>query len=363
MPLFEVLAARRSDVMLLWTTQVRNTLAPEDTSAIELTNHIPRFLDEIVAALTLDAGLPSGSPTAPVETNTAAGHGAQRLRLGFSLDAIIREYGLLRDAIVEVARHSLVELTFRELQIVFDCIIGGIAHAVSEYTRRRDAEFTRQANEHFAFVAHELRNPLSAATMAFQLLKAQGHFPTGRPTSALERGLRRTSELIDQTLQTARATAGIDLRREATTLSALIDDAVLGALPEAESKAITIRVAIAQDATMSLDVRLVRSALVNLVLNGVKYTHKQSTIELRAGITEGKVLIEVEDCCGGIAPETIEKAFAPFMRFDKSQKGFGLGLAIARQAAEAHGGTIYVKNLPGKGCVFLLELPVATPEA
>ena len=64
------------------------------------------------------------------------------------------------------------------------------------------------------------------------------------------------------------------------------------------------------------------------------------------------------DCCGGLSPGKVEEAFAPFTRFDERQSGFGLGLAISKQAAEAHGGSIRVQNLPGKGCIFVLELPV-----
>ncbi len=69
------------------------------------------------------------------------------------------------------------------------------------------------------------------------------------------------------------------------------------------------------------------------------------------------MVIEIEDCCGGLAPGQVEKAFAPFARLDARESGFGLGLAIAKQAVDAHGGSIRVQNLSGKGCIFVLELP------
>src|SRR5688572_2210088 len=111
---------------------------------IELVNHIPEFLDEIIVALKEDAGLIEVGPS-PDESTTAAGHGEQRLRLGFSLDSVVREYGALRDAIIATARDAGSQLTLREVQVVFDCAITGVAHAVSEYTRQRDAELLRQA--------------------------------------------------------------------------------------------------------------------------------------------------------------------------------------------------------------------------
>src|SRR5687767_8469387 len=173
MALHEVLAARREDVVLRWKVQVRGTLAPEAMPPLELENDIPEFVDEIASALRMDSGLSPRGPS-PEQSTSAAGHGAQRLRLGFSLDSVVREYGALRDAIVDTATDSGAELTLRELQVLFDAIITGIAHAVTAYTLQRDAELLRQANEHFAFVAHELRDPLSSAMMAFILLKNKG---------------------------------------------------------------------------------------------------------------------------------------------------------------------------------------------
>lgn len=91
----------------------------------------------------------------------------------------------------------------------------------------------------------------------------------------------------------------------------------------------------------------------------MRYSHG-GVVELRGHVLNGRAIIEVEDCCGGLEPGKVESLFTPFVRLDKTQTGFGLGLAIAKQAAEAHGGTIRVQNLPTKGCVFILEIPVTT---
>jgi signal transduction histidine kinase len=175
---------------------------------------------------------------------------------------------------------------------------------------------------------------------------------------ALERGLQRTRELVDQTLQIARVASGIQLVRQWTTLKALFQDSELAAISEAESKGVELRVVMESDERLSLDVRLVRSALGNLLRNAVKYTTAGSVVELRSHMVNRRLVIEVEDCCGGLPPGKVEEAFAPFVRLDNKQSGFGLGLAIAKQAVDAHGGAIRVQNLPGKGCVFVLELPV-----
>ncbi|MBC8070168.1 MAG: sensor histidine kinase [Deltaproteobacteria bacterium] len=362
MPMHEALAARRDLVVERWKTQVRGTLAPNAMASFELVDHIPEFVDEIIATLRSDAGAPPDH-TASDDASTAAGHGTQRLRLGFSLDSVVREYGVLRDVIVAAVREDS-QPTFRELQVLFDCIVSGIAVAVSSYTQQRDAELVRQANEHFAFIAHELRNPLSTATLAFQLLEQRGELPqNSSAVGSLRRGLLRTTELVDQTLQTARVASGVELRREWTTLHALFEEVQLAAQPEANLHGVELRLTIGSTARISVDVRLLRSAVGNLLRNGVKYTAHPSVVELRGTITDGRVVIEVEDHCGGLPPGKVEAAFAPFVRLDDKQSGFGLGLAIAKQAADAHGGSIRVQNLPGKGCIFVLDLPVAVDEA
>jgi len=111
---------------------------------------------------------------------------------------------------------------------------------------------------------------------------------------------------------------------------------------------------------LEVDARLIRSALGNLLHNAVKYSYPGSVVELRGSLADQRAVLEVEDACGGLDPGKVEAVFAPFVRLATNQSGFGLGLAIARQAADAHGGSIRVQNLPGKGCIFVLEFPFGT---
>ncbi len=361
MALHDLLAAKRVDIMQRWMAQVQGTLAPESMPAVELINHMPQFLGEILAALREDSGLTSVGPS-PEDSPSAAGHGEQRLRLGFSLDSVVREYGALRTAIIDTAKAAGVQVTLRELEVVSAATISGIAHAVSEYSRQRDAELMRHANEHFAFIAHELRNPLGSARVAFELLKTKGQVPAeGQAVAALERGLQQVSELINETLQVAQVASGVALRKQWTTLKMLLEEAEGDAIAEAEAKGVELRLTVEKDQKVHLDRRLVRSALGNLVRNGVKYPAPGGVVEVRAQIANERAVLEVEDCCGGLPPGKVEEAFAPFVRFDKRQGGFGLGLAIAKQAVDAHGGSIRIQNLPDKGCIFVLELPVEVP--
>ncbi len=353
----DVLGTRGEEVMLRWRALVQGRLLPESMPIVELVDHLPLFLRQVSEALRAAAGVEPSRPS-PGESRTAADHGVQRLRLGFSLDSVVREYGALRDAIFAVAHDAGLTISPSESQSIFNSTINGIAHAVSEYVRQRDAELHRQHNEHVAFIAHELRNPLASVTMAVEVLKTTGVVSAEmRPIGALANGLKRMQDLIDHSLQTARVASGVELRRERIQLKALLEEAELVAALEAEAGKVSLHVRIEEDADLHIDVRLVRSALSNLVRNAVKYSCAGGAVELRGKVVADRLIIEVEDTCGGLEEGKIEAAFAPFVRMNNEVTGFGLGIAIAKQAVDAHAGTIRVQNLPGKGCIFVLELP------
>jgi signal transduction histidine kinase len=110
---------------------------------------------------------------------------------------------------------------------------------------------------------------------------------------------------------------------------------------------------------VNADPQLFASAVTNLLNNAFKYKRAGGRVVLRALCDDGRVRIEVEDECGGIPDTTVDpfKAFADRRRNDRT--GLGLGLSIARKAVRMHGGDIAFRNLPGKGCVFVIEMPLA----
>lgn len=348
--LSSLLCSHRDDIIRRWTALVSGTLHPSGMPRLELVDHLPDFLQEVSESLRLSES-PEGS-------RTAMEHGVQRLNLGFSLDCVVREYGALRDAIVAEAASAGVIITPTEREILFDSVITGIAEAVSEYQRQRDAELQRQMSEHFAFIAHELRNPLGTARMAFSMIEKPTASQGARLHKVLDSALTRTYELIDRSLRLAQVGASINVHRTDVSLRAILAEAELAATAEAEAKNIQLSIHLETDVTVSVDVRLIHSALTNLIRNAVKFTCDGGRVQVRAQVgSTGALVVEVEDRCGGLPPGDVEKAFAPFVQMGADRSGFGLGLAIAKQAAEAHEGTIRIQNLPGKGCIFALELP------
>jgi signal transduction histidine kinase len=110
---------------------------------------------------------------------------------------------------------------------------------------------------------------------------------------------------------------------------------------------------------VDVDRQLFASAISNLLQNALKFTRPSSHVWLRTRSVGDRVSIEVEDECGGLLPGTAEAIFRPFEQRGSDRAGLGLGLVISRQAIEADGGKISLRDIPGKGCVFTVEMPLA----
>ena len=112
---------------------------------------------------------------------------------------------------------------------------------------------------------------------------------------------------------------------------------------------------------MEADRQLLESAVANLLHNALKFTRPRGHVSLRTHLRQGLVLIEVEDECGGLPPGKAEELFRPFEQRGRDRSGMGLGLAISLRSVRANGGELSVRNLPGKGCIFTIALPLIAP--
>jgi len=349
-----VLKARREVLIACW--RAKSTAATTaSVSTSELLDRMPDFVDEVIAALH-----PYASPL-PAASGNAGEHGAQRLRLQFDVAEVVREYGLLQDCIIEIARDAAVDIALHEQQVIANWINAGIADAVAQYVKRSHMELERQASEHLGFVAHELRNPLSAAHTALQRLRTRELAAGGRAVELLDRGLRRAAGMIDNALSHASLKLGIEVKIERIALPDLLRDVELEASVVAESRGIDLVIEPGGATAVDADPRLLRSALINLVHNAVKFSSVGSKVIVRGRVSPGRVTIEVADACGGLPAGQIEDLFSPRVQRGEDRSGFGLGLAIARQAVEAHGGHISARDVPSCGCVFAIELPQPVP--
>jgi len=350
--LHEVLKQQREELIARWGRRITGAgVQPEVLTPGELLDRMPFFVDEVIAAL-----YPEALPLPPGQDN-ATEHGSQRFRLGFDLGEVVREYGMLQDCILELAREKNAVVSFDEHAIINRWINGGIALALSQYVSQRELELQRQSSEHLGFIAHEVRNPLGAACLAFTHLRATVLADGGRAVEILERNLKRTTEVVDGALTHASLKMGVLPRLQPIHLRAFIDNLVLEAGIDTDAKRIGINVEAGSELMLDADARLLRSAVSNLLHNAIKFTAPGHDITIRAEHHDARVAIEVHDGCGGLPPGKAEELFAPLVQRDENRSGFGLGLAIAMQAAQAHNGTVSVRDVPGKGCVFTIDLP------
>ena len=144
--------------------------------------------------------------------------------LGFNVWEVVREYGLLQECILEYAARHGVAILPEEQVMLARWISRRMADAISQYVHERDAEREREASRHLGFIAHELRTPLYAARLAFERLRAQELAGGGRPVEVLDRSLRRTSQLIEETLTRSSLRLGLEPNLEPIDLPSFLGD-------------------------------------------------------------------------------------------------------------------------------------------
>ena len=106
-----------------------------------------------------------------------------------------------------------------------------------------------------------------------------------------------------------------------------------------------------------IDRHMMSAAVGNLLQNAFKFTHRHSAVSLEAYAAGDRVRIDTKDQCGGLPQGFVDAMFLPFTQGSDDKSGLGLGLSIARRTIEAHEGLLSVRDLPGVGCVFTIDLP------
>ena len=150
--------------------------------------------------------------------------------------------------------------------------------------------------------------------------------------------------------------------REQFVASGFIQELVPAATLEANARGIGLRVMPGDDGVfIEADRQVLTAVVMNLLQNAFKFTKPGTMVVLRVRASVERVLLEVEDECGGL-PGGVDDLFRPFKQRGADRSGLGLGLAFSRRAVEANNGRIYAHNLPAKGCVFTIDLPrIPTP--
>jgi PAS domain S-box-containing protein len=250
----------------------------------------------------------------------------------------------------------------------------GVFVDITELKRAEEAlrEADRRKDEFLAMLAHELRNPLAPIRNALQVMKALGpkepRFEWSR--AVIERQIGQMARLLDDLLDVARVMQGkLVLKPERVALADIVERALESSLPLIEERRQTISVTLPEDAHwLEGDPARLAQALSNLLNNAAKYTGEEGRISLSAELEGDETVIRVRDTGAGIAPELLPRMFELFAQADDSlahaQGGLGLGLPLARQLAEMHGGTLTgTSEGLGRGSEFALRLPLSPEQA
>ena len=325
----------------------------------EINHGVPMFLDQLVDALK------SGSVADTAIHHTALQHGHDLLLQGLTVSQVVHDYGDVCQTITELALETNAPISTDDFRTLNRCLDQAIASAVTMYAAESQRDWTDQAmdreNERLAFLIHELRNLVNTAVVAFQILKS-GNVGVGGSTGAvLDRSLSGLRELIARSLDEVRLTKAVE-NRKPVRVATFIEEVGAAATLEADVRGVTLLLpaAVQDDLTIDVDRQVLAAVVGNLLQNAFKFTRPQTNVTLRVSATATRVLIEVQDECGGL-PGVDEATEVPasFEQQGADRTGLGIGLAFSRWGAEANGGRLYARNLPGSGCVFTVDLPRA----
>lgn len=340
----------------------------------QLENGIPMFLDQLtrtleaeqegeVGAGTSISGASGGDATRLSEMGvSAAAHGKELLKLGYTVDQVVHDYGDLCQAITDLAVERDAPFSIDEFRTLNRCLDNAIADAVTEFSAERDSTIAAQQssdlNERVGFLMHELRNSLGTATLAAHALEAGNLSMAGATGAILKRSLASLSSLIERSLVEVRIKAKLPLQQERFSLAGFIEEAQAAAVLDAKARGCALIVpAVDPLLTVNGNRERLLAALGNLLSNAFKFTHSHTDVTLNAYALGDRIIIEVEDHCGGLLAGDAEKMFRPFTQRSADRTGLGLGLTIALQSVEADGGMLSVRNVPTIGCVFTISLP------
>jgi two-component system sensor histidine kinase KdpD len=241
----------------------------------------------------------------------------------------------------------------RELLDAFAAQLALFVNKERALEESREAQIARQSQKLqktlFDSVSHELKTPLAAMTAALQQPEPD--------CSELQQAARRLTRTVDHLLDATRLESGLlqpvrewcdpaELVREAIAASGLNDSAV--------------RINIAKNLpAISVDSRLIQQALGSLLSNAIAHGKSEQPIEVSAARDDSMLVISVADHGPGLAPGEENKVFEKFYRGPRTRPGgLGLGLSIARQLVEVHGGQIVAQNQENGGARFSIRLPI-----
>jgi signal transduction histidine kinase len=364
--------ARGPSVLARWEAAVKEILPTADElTQSQLRNSLPDTLENLAKALESN----QANPTRTL-MNESQEHGAVRFIQSYNLTELLIEFDVLRPILMEeTALFMKRDVSLGEIIALNMGIDLASRRSVLAFVNYQKQELVAAANAHakyLSFMSHDVRGGLNAILLSTDVLHQElaDHPQFAEALSDVEtikRNIHETVSTMDRFLRAEQLRSGkVTPRLTSVDLLKLAGELATQFRQQAMARGSWIKVESTADATVETDAELAFTILQNLVGNAVKYDGGgEITIAIRAGGPGGGgTTVAVTDHGPGIPPERLEQLFSPFVRGEtQGQSGVGLGLYIARQAAEIIGATLRADSKLGEGTTFVLQFPAASTTA
>ncbi len=346
-----------------WRFQLKQLDSAKNLDSPTLNDHIPDLLQELATALRLG----SDENIADAHIGTPPEHGRQRLKDGFEIEEVVAEYNILRGCVHDLAVENRLSLQGKPFEVLNHVLDEAIGAAVRTYATQRALDVQQRREEYLAFVAHDLRTPLNAISLATRVLELTisdqtKAAQTNQMLKTLHRNVQHLSMLVSKVLEentNLQNEAGVSLERRELDLWPLVEALIHDLHPVAGTDSTRLVNQVPEDLTVYADAGLLRRVFQNLIANAILYT-PQGEVSIGARLVPEQQCVEcrVSDNGTGIPADKIDKVFDKFEGDDTNPAGMGLGLAIFKTFIEAHGGSVSVDSVVGKGSTFRFTLPL-----
>ncbi|MGD1895896.1 MAG: ATP-binding protein [Phormidesmis sp.] len=389
-----VLRRKADEITDIWIRDVQRNIASSPTTSItyEAVRHrLPRILDAIATCLSssnsaaLDSSI-STQPNASKSINI-------RVELGFDIDEMLREFGILRTLIVTALKAdfgagdiSNTILALLQVDTVLNDIVARAAQRSTEYQLERIEPMHRELiasnqelirlvqaqKDNAAHLAHELKNPIHAVVSFSAILIKKKKRLSEAPADPQELKLlerindngNQLNRLVSNMLEVSRnESQKLSLKIEPIDVSQLVTKVVDSLEVEAIQKNIELRKDCScAPAQVNIDSLRLQQVIVNLVSNAIRYTNKGSILVRCYGVDNDRWALSVRDTGRGIRAEQQEKIFKPYVRASQASayaaESSGLGLTIVSKLVELLQGELALVSEPGQGSTFSITLPL-----
>ncbi|MDP2886726.1 MAG: ATP-binding protein [Ignavibacteria bacterium] len=273
-----------------------------------------------------------------------------------------------RDTLLSIQQPGQQALYFRPRQTTIvdeSKNILGVVTLLQDVTRFKNLD--RMKSEFIATVSHELRTPLTSINMAVDIMSQEvlGKINEHQRDmlSTAKDDCERLTKLVKELLDMSRLESGkYELKRERINLRSLVEEALKPLRLQFREKGIRLETEIPADTPeVPGDHRQLSWVVANLVSNALRYTPAYGTVTVHSDLMSDCVRVSVKDSGRGIPPDAVEVIFDKFVQIkqstDATPGSVGLGLAIAKEVVEAHGGKIWVESSVGRGSTFFFTIP------